>query len=161
MSAEQQDIHWNCQQWRHCFEYAFEKWCWSGWLLKILWCTIGDCMAVTFELACKITCMNIWSPWWNTYSALNPWRAEKQSSSNDLLVRWNIFMSLVRCPAAKDTLTAVSSLSPVSTHTLIPACRRDSIVSATPSCSRSSTAVAPSKHRFASMKSYAVASFKK
>ena len=45
---------------------------------------------------------------------------------------------------------AVSSLSPVSIHTWMPASRRASIVSGTPSCSLSSTAVAPSSSRFVS-----------
>mmetsp|Transcript_30716 Transcript_30716/g.30207 ORF Transcript_30716/g.30207 Transcript_30716/m.30207 type:complete len:236 (-) Transcript_30716:624-1331(-) len=40
-------------------------------------------------------------------------------------------------------LMAVSTLSPVNTHSLIPAFRMNAIVSATSSCSRSSIAVAP------------------
>lgn len=40
-------------------------------------------------------------------------------------------------------LTAVSNLSPVSTHTWIPASRSATMVSGTPSCRRSSMPVAP------------------
>uniref|UniRef100_A0A2D4J4A1 Uncharacterized protein n=1 Tax=Micrurus lemniscatus lemniscatus TaxID=129467 RepID=A0A2D4J4A1_MICLE len=68
-----------------------------------------------------------------------------------------MFMVLWKCPHDKLTLTAVSCLSPVSTHTLIPANRRASMVSWTLSCSLSSTPVAPSNSKSFSIKLYASA----
>lgn len=51
------------------------------------------------------------------------------------LISSRIFIVLWKCPHDKLTLTAVSCLSPVSTHTLIPAILNASIVSRTLSCS--------------------------
>mmetsp|Transcript_69932 Transcript_69932/g.221563 ORF Transcript_69932/g.221563 Transcript_69932/m.221563 type:complete len:340 (-) Transcript_69932:1692-2711(-) len=53
---------------------------------------------------------------------------------------------------------AVSSLSPVSIHTLMPAPKRSAMASGTPSCSLSSTAVAPRRTRSRSRASAASAS---
>uniref|UniRef100_A0A2M4D0J7 Putative secreted protein n=1 Tax=Anopheles darlingi TaxID=43151 RepID=A0A2M4D0J7_ANODA len=50
-------------------------------------------------------------------------------------------------PQLSAMLSAVSTLSPVSTHTLMPASRSDSSVSRMSSCSASSTAVAPSSSK--------------
>mmetsp|Transcript_704 Transcript_704/g.872 ORF Transcript_704/g.872 Transcript_704/m.872 type:complete len:335 (+) Transcript_704:106-1110(+) len=52
---------------------------------------------------------------------------------------------------------AVSILSPVSTHTLIPAAKRSWIAAGTPSCSLSSTAVLPTRSKSTSMSSAAAA----
>lgn len=53
------------------------------------------------------------------------------------------------CPQDRAMFSAVSTLSPVRTQTLIPACRNDSNVSLTLSWSASSTAVAPSNSKSA------------
>mmetsp|Transcript_108995 Transcript_108995/g.308324 ORF Transcript_108995/g.308324 Transcript_108995/m.308324 type:complete len:279 (+) Transcript_108995:723-1559(+) len=65
--------------------------------------------------------------------------------------RSKISMSLLRTLVLKPISLAVSSLSPVKTHNLMPARRRDTIVSATPTWSLSSIAVTPRISSFVSM----------
>ena len=62
-------------------------------------------------------------------------------------------------PAEYAMLMAVSSLSPVSTQTRMPASRSFSIVSFTSSCKRSSTAVTPSSVSPHSISLYAAANY--
>mmetsp|Transcript_39586 Transcript_39586/g.102483 ORF Transcript_39586/g.102483 Transcript_39586/m.102483 type:complete len:326 (-) Transcript_39586:889-1866(-) len=67
-------------------------------------------------------------------------------------------ISVLRTRVLKPMLRAVSSLSPVSTHSLIPAMRMRTIVSWTPSCSLSSMAVTPTTESCVSSLSAAAAS---
>mmetsp|Transcript_51381 Transcript_51381/g.143651 ORF Transcript_51381/g.143651 Transcript_51381/m.143651 type:complete len:219 (-) Transcript_51381:73-729(-) len=67
----------------------------------------------------------------------------------------NTMMSIpsTRTFVLKPMMRAVSSLSPVSTQSFMPAMRTRSIVSATPTCSLSSMAVAPTMSKPRSMRS--------
>jgi hypothetical protein len=66
---------------------------------------------------------------------------------------WSLKMNIfsLNMPLEKPMFSAVSSLSPVSIQTFIPALLKSSITSGTPSCSLSSKAVAPSKKRLFSI----------
>mmetsp|Transcript_18807 Transcript_18807/g.45094 ORF Transcript_18807/g.45094 Transcript_18807/m.45094 type:complete len:209 (-) Transcript_18807:187-813(-) len=80
------------------------------------------------------------------------------SSNVSALMILNSISSLSRAQLVP-MLMAVSCLSPVSIHTLIPACVSAEIASGTPSCSLSSMAVAPSKMRFFSKRAAASSIF--
>ena len=67
-------------------------------------------------------------------------------------------ISLLSRLQEKPMLMAVSTLSPVSTHSLIPASASKAIVSGTPSCKRSSIAVPPISVRSLSMASETISS---
>lgn len=56
--------------------------------------------------------------------------------------------------AENNSPMAVSSLSPVATQTLIPARFKSAMASGTPSCKRSSMAVAPNNRKSCSISSY-------
>ena len=73
--------------------------------------------------------------------------------STDLISSYFVLLSIN--PAAFPILMAVETLSPVRTHTLIPAALRKLIVSGTSSCSLSSMAVDPNIWRLDSMASFA------
>ena len=68
-------------------------------------------------------------------------------------------MSFDNSPQEYPILIAVSILSPVSTHILIPDCLRDFIVSATSSYSLSSMAVEPISSKFYSSSSASLSNF--
>mmetsp|Transcript_3497 Transcript_3497/g.10967 ORF Transcript_3497/g.10967 Transcript_3497/m.10967 type:complete len:215 (+) Transcript_3497:1860-2504(+) len=63
--------------------------------------------------------------------------------ASSVLSRVAMYISSVRTRELKPMLRAVSSLSPVNTQSLMPACRTFTMVSGTWSCSLSSMAVAP------------------
>jgi len=70
---------------------------------------------------------------------------------------WDIFFSLSKSPAEKPMLIAVSILSPVRTHTLIPTFFMNWILSATWSWSLSSMAVDPMSSKSCSISSSTLA----
>mmetsp|Transcript_100408 Transcript_100408/g.290007 ORF Transcript_100408/g.290007 Transcript_100408/m.290007 type:complete len:280 (-) Transcript_100408:1997-2836(-) len=72
--------------------------------------------------------------------------------------RTRMYISLLRTRVLKPMFLAVSSLSPVRTHSLMPAARTLSMVSSTPTWSLSSIAVTPTTSRSRSMVSATAAS---
>mmetsp|Transcript_19543 Transcript_19543/g.46669 ORF Transcript_19543/g.46669 Transcript_19543/m.46669 type:complete len:204 (+) Transcript_19543:1203-1814(+) len=98
-------------------------------------------------------------PSWSTCCSRCPSRSAtpKLFSGSSSPLRTTRGMSEVKREHETAMLMAVSSLSPVSTHTLSPAESIASTVVPTPSCSLSSTAVAPSSVRPASAASAASA----
>mmetsp|Transcript_19224 Transcript_19224/g.55149 ORF Transcript_19224/g.55149 Transcript_19224/m.55149 type:complete len:233 (-) Transcript_19224:754-1452(-) len=98
---------------------------------------------------------------WRRTSSASAWsracRMEFPSASGGLSSA-EIVMPLSKTFELNPMLRAVSNLSPVSTHRLMPAFLKLTIVSGTPSCNLSSIAVAPARSRFTSISSATLAS---